>query len=120
MNRIPTLDSWRGVAAYLIVGICSISFSLTALGILMLLLTGNAAGERDFVSYWAAGHQLAHHQNPYDAEAIQRIERSAGLGDNIREGIMRNPPSALMLVLPLAFFGLPTGALIWSLLLLGC
>jgi hypothetical protein len=33
---------------------------------------------------------------------------------------MLNPPSALMLALPLAFFGLRTGALIWSLLLLGC
>jgi hypothetical protein len=69
-HRIPTLDGWSGVAAFLVVGICSIAFALTALGILILLLTGNAAGGRDFVSYWAAGHHLAHHQNPYDAEAI--------------------------------------------------
>ena len=33
---------------------------------------------------------------------------------------MRNPPSALLLTLPLGFFGLRAGALLWSLFLLAC
>ena len=86
----------------------------------MLLLTGNGVEQRDFISYWSAGHQVAAHQNPYDSEAIQRIERSYGLGDESREIIMRNPPSALALVLPLSLVSVRAGWLIWAGLLLFC
>jgi hypothetical protein len=33
------------------------------------------AGRRDFVEYWVSGHQLTHHANPYDWEAILALER---------------------------------------------
>jgi hypothetical protein len=100
--------------------ICSIAFGYTALAIVMLLFTGNRADSRDFVSYWAAGHQIASHQNPYSSEDVLRIERSVGFPAGVREIIMRNPPSALALVLPLCLFGLKAGSLLWSLLLLAC
>jgi hypothetical protein len=111
---------FRAVGEFLVVGICTLAFALTIVGICMLLLTGNAAGERDFVSYWAAGHQLAHHADPYDADAILQIENSVGFDAHFRVVIMRNPPSALLLVLPLSLFGMNAGALFWSLLLLAC
>jgi hypothetical protein len=110
----------RAIVEFLVVGICTLALAFTCLGMCDLLLTGNGAGERDFVSYWAAGHLIAQHQNPYDSETILRIERSVGLEPNVREVIMRNPPSALLLVLPLSLFGVKTGALVWSLLLLAC
>jgi hypothetical protein len=82
--------------------------------------TGNIAGARDFVVYWATGQQLAHHANPYDPESMGRIERSAGLAAGYGVLYMRNPPWGLALALPLGFVGLRSGALLWSLILVGC
>ena len=98
----------RRVAEFLVVAICTVAFAFTAIGICTLLLTGNSAGNHDFISYWAAGQQLIHHQNPYDADAILRIEHAAGFPVGYQALLMRNPPSALLLTLPLGFVGLRT------------
>jgi hypothetical protein len=77
------------------------------------------AGSRDFVAYWATGQQLVHHANPYDREAMTRIERAAGLSvDGVL--LMRNPPWALPLAFPLGFLGLRMAATLWSLALAAC
>jgi hypothetical protein len=110
----------RAIAEFLIVGVCTLAFALTIGVICGKLLGRNATGTRDFVSYWAAGQQLVHHANPYDADAILRIERSVGFPRELSALIMRNPPSALLLALPLGFFGPRTGLLLWELLLLAC
>lgn len=83
-------------------------------------LAGDVASARDFVVFWATGQQLAHHANPYDAAAMGRIERTAGLPAGYGILFMRNPPWALPLVLPLGLVGLRVGALLWSLVLLAC
>jgi hypothetical protein len=49
-----------------------------------------------------------------------RIERSAGLAAGYGVLYMRNPPWGLALALPLGFVGLRSGALLWSLVLIGC
>ena len=100
--------------------ISGLALALTALFICVVPLTGNIAGARDFVVYWATGQQLARHANPYDGEAMGRIEHSAGLSAGYGVLFMRNPPWALPLAYPLGFIGLRMGALLWSLLLLGC
>jgi hypothetical protein len=51
---------------------------------------------------------------------MMRIERGAGLPTGYGVLFMRNPPWALPLVLPLGLLGVRMGALLWSLLLLGC
>ena len=61
---------------------------------------------------------IVHHANPYDGSAVLQIERSVGFSAQSQVLLMRNPPSALCLVIPLGFFGLRAGALLWSLLLL--
>jgi hypothetical protein len=72
------------VAAMLSFGISILSLSLRS--------TGNAA-HKDFIAYWAAGHLLVEHRNPYDTTAVLRLERSAGfvLAEPI---FMRNPLGA--------------------------
>ena len=125
MDRIsdpPTLDRptgkvspWRVAAACTMVaiGVCILAFAMN----------GDKAAKRDFISYWAAGQQLVHHANPYDGEAILRLERSAGFSDN-RPFFMRNPPSAFFLALPLGLVSARVGAVLWSLALvaalMGC
>ncbi len=61
-----------------------------------------------------------HHQNPYDGEATLALERSLGYPADSQALIVRNPPSALLLVAPFGLIGFRIAALIWSLLLLGC
>ncbi|MGH9615284.1 MAG: glycosyltransferase family 87 protein [Acidobacteriaceae bacterium] len=82
-------------------------------------MTNNNAANRDFVSYWAAGQRLVHRANPYDAVAIFSVEKSAGLNAT-RPLIMRNPPFALFLTVPLGLVGEKTGAVLWSMLILVC
>jgi hypothetical protein len=97
-----------------------LALTLTALFLCVAPLTGKIAGARDFVVYWSTGHQLAAHANPYETEAIGRLERGAGLDPGYGILYMRNPPWGLPIALPLGFLGVRLGALVWSLSLLGC
>jgi hypothetical protein len=99
---------------------CAVAFATTVLGILVLVLTGNHPGGRDFVSYWVAGHAILAHANPYESAAVLAAERSVGFPADAQSLIMRNAPWALPLVMPLGVFGLRAGALVWSLMLVAC
>jgi Glycosyltransferase family 87 len=117
-RRMSQRKNLQTIAEFLVVGICTVALTLTIVGISAALLGGHAAGSRDFVEYWASGHLLAHHANPYDGDAILGIERSVGYPSDLPVLIMWNPPPALLLVLPLGFVGSRAGELLWSLLLL--
>jgi hypothetical protein len=97
-----------------------LALALIALFLCVVPLTGKVASGRDFVVYWATGQQLTHHANPYDADAMMRIEHTAGLSAQYGALYMRNPPLYLLLAYPLGFIGLRIGALLWSLILAGC
>jgi hypothetical protein len=70
------------------------------------------------VEYWASSHQLVRHADPYENNEILNLERSAGFPAGAPTLIMGNPPSALLLVLPLGLLGAFPGELLWELLLL--
>jgi hypothetical protein len=111
----------RPDAAAVSIAIASgLAAALVAIFLCVLPLTGSIAASRDYVVYWATGQQLAHSANPYDAAAMDRLERSAGLDAGYGTLYMRNPPWALPLALPLGFLPLRLGATLWSLALLGC
>src|SRR3984885_10861262 len=99
----------RTIAAALIlsVGVAILSFAMTS---------SNAA-KKDFITYWAAGHQLIHHANPYDGPEILALQKSAGFEDS-RPFFMRNPPSAFWIALPLGVLSAKWGAVVWSLAIL--
>ncbi|WP_263353638.1 glycosyltransferase family 87 protein [Acidicapsa acidisoli] len=117
MKTIARPLNLRAIVEFFVVAVCTVTFALTAVGVCSSLLGRDSAGSRDFVEYWAAGHQLIYHKNPYDAEALLGLERSIGFPQQLPAIIMGNPPSALLLVLPLGFVGAKTGELIWELLL---
>jgi uncharacterized membrane protein (UPF0127 family) len=110
---------FRPIAEFLVVAICTAAFALTIVGIFASVLESNAAGTRDFVQYWAAGHQLVHHSNPYD-ETILPMERAAGYPSGLPPFIMPNPPTALPLVAPLGLFGPKVAELLWLAVSLAC
>lgn len=95
-----------------------LTFGIFAVGIGFLLVTGNHASGRDIIAFWAAGRQIIHHANPYDAASILALERSVGYSVSADTLIMRNPPSAMILAAPLGFFRLFTASLVWSVALL--
>lgn len=96
------------------------AFCILAVGavILVYAVSTSSAGQRDFISYWAAGKQLIHGANPYDSAAILALERGAGL-DGTRPLLMRNPPVALFLAIPLGLAPSRTGMILWMLILMG-
>ena len=100
--------------------VSTLAFSATVVGIVALLLTGNRPGGRDVVSYWVAGRQILSHGNPYDANVVLRVEREAGFPQDDQALIMRNPPNALPLVLPLGLLRIHAASLLWSALLIVC
>jgi len=119
-TNLPAPSSDNDIADLSIVIATGLALALAAMFICVVPFTGNIAGARDCVVYWATGQQLAHHANPYDPESMGRIERSAGLAAGYGVLYMRNPPWGLALALPLGFVGLRSGALLWSLILVGC
>jgi hypothetical protein len=110
----------RFIAELLVVALCTLAFALNAAGIAVTLLTPRFAGTRDFVTYWASGQQIAHHANPYDQDAIKRLELSVGYAPDAPTLIMRNAPPSLLLALPLGFLGIRAASLLWSAILLVC
>jgi hypothetical protein len=117
----PSMARMRyDIAEMSIALVSGLALALTALFVCAAPLAGDIAGARDFVVYWATGQQLVHHQSPYDADAMMRIERDAGLPHAYGVLFMRNPPWALPIAYLLGMVGVRAGALLWSLLLLGC
>ncbi|MGA2727262.1 MAG: glycosyltransferase family 87 protein [Terracidiphilus sp.] len=107
--------SGRKVAAACIV----LGGALLVCAIYSIDLTNKSATERDYIQYWAAGHLLVDHANPYSLEAILRIEQTAGLeGQDPKASV--SPPVALALLAPLGFVSAKTGLILWSLAQLGC
>jgi hypothetical protein len=90
---------------------------VAAIGVLALMVGNVSVGKRDFISYWAAGQQLIHGANPYDGAATYALE--LGLGHDLSAPIiLRNPPEALFLALPLGLVGRHTGFALWLIALL--
>jgi hypothetical protein len=108
----------RAIVEFLVMAVCIVTFTFTAIGIFASLFGNGAPGTRDFVEYWAAGHQLTHHADPYESSAILKLESSAGFPSGVPTLVMGNPPSALLLVLPLGLLGAFPGELLWEALLL--
>ncbi len=82
------------------------------------LLRSDAAS-RDFISYWSSAKLLVQHHNPYDRAAIFELERSQQ-AQFVKPLVMRNPPWALFMVLPLGWMSLSTAALAWMVLIIVC
>jgi Glycosyltransferase family 87 len=100
-------------------GIIAVGFCLVA-GIYFVGLSNKNAAERDFIEYWAVGQQLTHGANPYDFQAVRRLEDSAGRPHANYLLMMRNPPVAFFLAWPLGLVSPKTGLILWLLALLAC
>jgi hypothetical protein len=67
---------------------------------------------QDLAQYWAAAHLFS--QDPYSMEPTKAFERSAGV---VAEPlVVKNPPWAIVLLLPLGLLGYHSAFAIWSVL----
>ena len=98
----------------------ALALALMAIFLCVVPLSSKATSTRDYVVFWATGHQLVQHANPYDPVAMDQLERSAGLAAGYGVLYMRNPPWALPLALPLGWMNEQIGGFFWSLILLAC
>jgi hypothetical protein len=85
--------------------------------IFVFAVSNDSAGQKDFVEYWASGQQLMHGANPYDSQAVYRLERSAGF-DGDHPLLTFSPPVVLILALPLGMLSAKTGVILWLLAIL--
>ncbi|MGA2570542.1 MAG: glycosyltransferase family 87 protein [Terracidiphilus sp.] len=97
---------------------CALAAVYTVLFLSYMPFNRAVVARRDFIVYWATGQQLARHGNPYDPDALNRIEREAGFQGG-GSFYMRNTPWALPLAVPLGYIGPMASALPWSLAMLG-
>jgi hypothetical protein len=93
----------------------SISLGLLAVSLWIALTGTRPTGVNDFAEYWAASRRLLLRQNPY----ASRPQMARELGLVSREPLppvmlMRNPPWALPLVLPLGLLSYRAAQLLWS------
>jgi hypothetical protein len=107
----------RDIPALLIAVACALGVVFTTLFLSTLSFNPATIARRDFIVYWATGHQLVQHGNPYDPDAINRIERAGGFR-GAGSYYMRNTPWALPLAYPLGFFSPTASAVPWSLAML--
>ena len=107
----------QDISLLLIAIACSIAGLYAVLFLSILSFDRQIVARRDFITYWATGQQLVHHRNPYDPDAVNKIERDAGFKGGT-SFYMRNTPWALPFAYPLGFLGPQASALPWSLIML--
>jgi hypothetical protein len=107
----------RAIFEFAVVAVCVVTFAFAVIGAFGSMFAKSAAGSKDYVEYWTSGQLLTHNGNPYDPDAILKLERSAGAPADAPALVMGNPPSALLLVLPLGLVGATSGEYLWELLL---
>src|ERR1035441_10208155 len=80
-----------------------LSVLLIALTVGFLFVGASAAASalpvQDLAQYWAAAHLVE--KNPYSSVLVTQFERSAGIVASGAPMVMRNPPWAMVFVLPL-------------------
>jgi hypothetical protein len=92
--------------------------AIYASGTMLSVLHANLA-EHDTRWFWASGQLLDHRADPYDVEAVQQMQKSAGIA-KMGNDVVRNPPPALFLVIPLGFLTPREAVAAWFLLMAGC
>jgi Glycosyltransferase family 87 len=117
-ERRPT--GLRMMAQLSLASVCGLAFGFTVYVFVLSMVSGKVLGSRDIVARWATGQLMAHHANPYDGNALLKIERAAGFPVHYGVMYMLNPPWTLPLVYPFGFIGLQAASILWSILQLAC
>lgn len=86
--------------------------------ILGIIVPTDRASQRDFICYWTSGQLLLHGIDPYDEHAILLLEKSEGYRPE-KALVLRNPPVALPLTIPLGLLSFKAANILWIFLVVG-
>lgn len=94
---------------------------IAAIGLaaILIITIPNYVAGKDFIAYWSAGKLLVHHADPYSPSHVMALQKAQGATGSV-PNIMRNPPWALFLALPLGFVKPLVGLFFWILVTVGC
>lgn len=93
--------------------------TIAVVAVVGLAMSKEGGQDRDFIAYWAAGQQLVRGENPYDTTEMLRVERAAGYPE-AKPFMLLNLPMVFFLTLPLGFVSVPTGMILWLLMIVSC
>lgn len=82
---------------------------------LCLFPTTRRASICDFAAYWTGSRLIMSKHNPYDWDAVINLERPFGVNE-LNPLIIRNPPWALIPILPFGLLPYSTGRMVWLLI----
>lgn len=99
---------WRKVVAGLIIA----SAAAFVVFFFALTLKPTTISGSDFIQYWSAGVQVAHHADPYDPKGLLVLERRNGLQDSAPT-MSISPPVALEVAFLLGLLSAKTGFIVW-------
>lgn len=108
-DSAPPPASRRAVLAAAVVGIVAVG------GLLLARFYSDPSflPPHDFLEYWAAGRLNATGGNPYDADRLLPLQRSAGRPADQPAVVMWNPPWSLTLAMPFGLLPPRTAQLLW-------
>jgi hypothetical protein len=86
---------------------------------LLVIYYGSDPTSKDYISYWSAGQLLTHHGDPYSPSSVLAVEKQQGYAPE-KPIIMRNPPWALFLTIPLGYVNARWGLIPWTAAILAC
>src|SRR5215469_11944942 len=88
-----------------------IALSCSALFFAALQASG-ALPVQDLAQYWSAAHLVR--SNPYSFQAVADLERASGISSVSPPLVIKNPPWAILFVLPLRYFGYRVSFALWD------
>ena len=89
----------------------AIAFAISALFV-AAFMAASALPVQDLAQYWAAAHLVK--TNPYSYQLVSDFEKSAGISSNALPLVIKNPPWAILFILPLGLFGYYVAFAIWA------
>jgi hypothetical protein len=94
-----------------ILGVLLVVFAACIL-LLAAYIASSVMKVQDLAQYWAAAHLIR--QDPYSETLVTSFERSFGYSMNAPAMVIRNPPSALVFVLPFRYMTYNLAFAVWT------
>ena len=110
-----TLAIQRMIPRWLLIGVVVTLSLVCVVSLWNLAIATPTLGYGDFIGYWSAVYLLHMGHSPYDSTAMMSVQQTL-IGSNLDYSVMAwNPPSLLVMMLPLGWLPFQTARAAWLL-----
>jgi len=115
VNQVEVSSGTGSIGGFRFSDLAALLLIVLMLGVLLIIgmAAASALPVQDLAQYWAGAHLVT--LNPYSQDLVASFERSTGITTEGMPMVMRNPPQALLLVLPLRFLNYRIAFALWDL-----